>query len=157
AKPRVVRRGDAPDRVPRSGWFGGVASRSARGTRRARRVRGGDVPAARMAGRGLRGILPRVHADPRAGAAPAGISAGRPARGGERRYRGTARDPLGLLVDAEPLPAPGLVRLRNRVRGARADGRAPAPAPAAVPRLAVLPGADREPRDDACEVEPRDR
>ena len=44
----------------------------------------------------------------------------RPARrpGGERRPALAARDPLGLRLDAEPLPAPCLVRLRH---GARAD------------------------------------
>ena len=73
-----------------------------------------------------------------------------------RRARRAPRDPVGLRLDAEPLPPPRLVRLRHgtcRCDRRRVARRAPPP----LPRLAVLPHVRREPRDDACEVVDRDR
>ena len=52
---------------------------------------------------------------------------------------------------------PVLVRLRHRLRGVRRRGRAARVAAPPLPRVAVLPRARREPRDDAREVELRDR
>ena len=43
--------------------------------------------------------------------------ASRPDAPGPRRARRAPRDPLGLRLDAEPLPAPRLVRLRHGARG----------------------------------------
>ena len=63
-----------------------------------------------------------------------------------------ARDPVGLRVDAEPLPAAGVVRLRHGVLGRGHRGAAPP-----LSRLGVLPHAREQPRDDAREVEHGDR
>ena len=78
---------------------------------------GGAVPRARLADAELRRLLPRVHAGRRAGAARPRLAPGAAAR--QRRLpRLAARDPVGLRLDAEPHAAPGLVRLRHRVRRA---------------------------------------
>ena len=75
---------------------------------------------ARLGGRRLPALLPQLHAGRRARAArdrlPPGVAAG-----GRRSQRagGAARDPVGVRVDAEPLPAARLVRLRHRLRGLR--------------------------------------
>ncbi len=80
-------------------------------------------------------VLPRVHADRRAGAAPARLAA----RGAAGRRTGLpprrCGRSLGLRLDAEPLPPAGLVRLRDGVRvaptssscvGSTASGRSSA-------------------------------
>ena len=79
------------------------------------------VPRARLGGPGLPRVLPQLHAARRAGPArdrlPSRITSG---GGGHGRARGAPRDSLGLRLDAEPLPAACLVRLRRglpRVRG----------------------------------------
>ena len=113
---------------------------------------------ARLGGPGVPAVLPQLHAGRRARAARDRLAARLAAGGGgSRRARGAARDPVGVRVDAEPLPAAGLVRLRRRVRRVRPRRRAARLAAAPLPRVAVLPRARREPRDDAREVEPRDR
>ena len=103
-------------------------------------------------------LLPQLHPDRRAGAArdrlPARLAAG---GGGRRRARGAARDPVGVRLDAEPLPAAGLVRLRLGPPRLRARRRATHVAAPPLRRVAVLPRARREPRDDPREVELRDR
>ncbi len=85
---------------------------------------------------------------------PPGVAAG---SGGPRGARGAACDPVGVRVDAEPLPAPVLVRLRHRLCGVRRRGRAARVAAPPLPGVAVLPRLGGEPRDDAREVELRDR
>ena len=75
--------------------------------------------------RALRPVLPRVHAGGRAGAAAHRLAPRAPARG-RRLPLVAARDPVGVRVDAEPLPAPVLVRLRERVRRGRPRRAAPA-------------------------------
>ena len=99
-----------------------------------------------------------LHTRRRAGAARDRLPA-RVAPRGRRcgRARGAPRDPLGLRVDAEPLPAARVVRLWLGVPRVRARRRAARLAPAALRRVAVLPRARREPRDDARQVELRDR
>ncbi len=101
---------------------------------------------------GLRAVLP-VHAGRRLELlAHARLPPGPPAAGERRRPSIRSRRSPGLRVDTEPLPSAGLVRLRNGVRRGRRLRASPS-----LPRLAVLPLARREPRDDAREVEPRDR
>ena len=68
------------------------------------------------------GLLPRLHADRRAGAAGDRLAPRTAARRG-RRGRGAAGDPVGLRVDAEPLPAARLVRRRHRARRRRRPAR----------------------------------
>ena len=98
-----------------------------------------------------RRVLPRVHAGGRARVAQHRLA---PVAAPRRRRvpRVAARDPVGVRVDAEPLPPAGVVRLRRRVRGCghRRAARSVRP-------LAVLPHARAEPRDDAGEVEHGDR
>ena len=69
-----------------------------------------------------------------------------------------ARDPVGLLVDADAHAPARLVRraARRSARSRRRDGRR-ARAAAPVRRVAVLPRDDRQPRDDARQVVARDR
>ena len=92
-----------------------------------------------------------VHACGRARAAQYRLASVAPA-GGSRVPRVAARDPVGVRVDTEPLPAPGLVRVRHGVRVSGCRGAA-----SALRRVAVLPHARPEPRDDAGEVEHGDR
>ena len=66
----------------------------------------------------LRRLLPRVHAGRRARAAQHRLAPVAPA-GGRRVPRLAARDPVGVRVDAEPLPAAVVVRLRHGVRRRR--------------------------------------
>ena len=107
---------------------------------------------------GVRRVLPRLHAGRRARAARDRLAPGVAARGGrDRRARGAARDPVGLRLDAEPLPAAGLVRLRHGARSLGLEGERLDWLRRLYARVAVLPLARREPRDDAREVEPRDR
>ena len=125
---------------------------------RARRRRAGDLPRPRLGGPCVPGLLPQLHAGRRARAARDRLPAGLPARGGrDRRAPGAPGDPVGVRVDAEPLPAAGLVRLWRGAPRLRARGRAACLAPPPLRGVAVLPGAPREPRDDAREVELRDR
>ena len=79
----------------------------------------------------------------------------RPARRPGRRGlpRLASRDPVGVLVDAEPRAAAGLVRLRHGVRRRVGDGEPARPLRA----LPFFRTRRRQPRDDAREVEPRDR
>ena len=65
-------------------------------------------------------LLPRLHADRRARAAGDRLAARAPAGRG-RRGRGAAGHPVGLRLDAEPLPAARLVRRRHRARPTLAD------------------------------------
>src|SRR5581483_8920687 len=142
-QPRVRARGDAPRRVP--------ARRARRhgADRAALRHFARRVPLARGQ-RALRFVLPRVHAGGRARAPEHRLAAGAAARRGGL-LGVAARDPVGLRLDAEPLPAAVLVRLRHRVR-LRRRRRAARP----LSRVALLPRARAEPRDDAREVEHRD-
>ena len=75
---------------------------------------------------GLRRLLPRVHAGRRARAAEHRL-APVPASRGRRVSRLAARDPVGVRLDAEPLPAARVVRLRHGVRRAPTIGRAAPP------------------------------
>ena len=97
-----------------------------------------------------------VHARRRARAARDRLATGLAPRESEpRRACRAPRDPLGVRLDAEPLSAPRLVRLRHGARGGR--GRIARRAPSLLPRLALLPVLRREPRDGAREVVDRDR
>ena len=97
---------------------------------------------ARLGRPGLSALLPQLHAAGRARAARDRLPPGVAARGCRpRRARGAARDPVGVRVDAEPLPAPVLVRLRHRLRGVRRRGRAARVAAPPLPGVAVLPRA----------------
>ena len=129
----------------------GAAARRARAPGGSLRARLPGVRRARARGRGVPAVLPPVHPDRRAGAPGDRIT---PGAADERRagLRLAPRHPVGVRLDAEPLCAPGLVRLRHGVRRRRSR-RAPPP----LPRVAVLPLARGEPRDDAREVEPRHR
>ena len=89
----------------------------ARDARAALRPGGDRLPRARLGEPGVRRLLPRLHPGRRARAAGDRLAPGAPARGERRLSRLAARDPVGLRVDAEPDAAPGLVRLRHRVRG----------------------------------------
>ena len=80
-----------------------------------------------------------------------------PGRRSRRATGGSARDPVGLLVDAEPLPAAGLVRDGHGARRGCGERRRVAEPARALSQLAVLPRAHREPRDDARQVLVRDR
>ena len=84
------------------------------------RARG--LPRPRLGRRGVRAVLPQLHAGRRACAARARLAPRAPAR---RRdfLGGAASDSLGLRVDAEPLPPAGLVRLRHGLRRARRPPR----------------------------------
>ena len=115
------------------------------------------LPRARLGRRRPARVLSLLHAGRRAHAALDRVAPGvAPRRARARRARGAPRDPVGLRLDAEPLPPPRLVRLRHGTR--RCDRRRVARrAPPPLPRLAVLPHVRREPRDDACEVVDRDR
>ena len=63
----------------------------------------------------LPALLSQLHPGRRARAARDRLAARLAARGcGDRRARGAARDPMGVRLDAEPLPAAGVVRLRRR-------------------------------------------
>ena len=101
----------------------------------------------------VRGVLPRVHARRRVGAARRSARARRGGRSSEA-YLAAARDPVGLLVDADAHAAPGLVRRRHAPLA-----RAPAASElrSLYRGLAVLPRDDRQPRDDARQVVARDR
>ena len=117
-----------------------------------------DLPRPRLGRPGVPGVLPQLHAGRRARAARDRLPAGLAARGGRnRRAPGAAGDPVGVRLDAEPLPAAGVVRLRCGLSRLRPRGRAARLAPPPVRGVAVLPGAAREPGDDAREVELRDR
>ena len=84
--------------------------------------------------------------------------ASRPEAAATGELAGAARDPVGVRVDAEPLPAAGLVRLRRGLPRLRARGRAARLAPRASTReWPFFRALAREPRDDAREVELRDR
>ena len=98
--------------------------------------------------RGVRALLPPGVAGRRAGRADDRLAAGvAPDR---RAARGPARDPMGVRVDAEPDPAPVVVRRRQRARGGRA--RAPA---RDVALVAVLPDGVLDARDGALQGRPR--
>jgi Phosphoenolpyruvate carboxylase len=74
-------------------------------------------------------------------------------RPGRRRVsRLAARNPVGVRVDAEPLPAACVVRLRHGLRGRRYRRAAPP-----LSRLGVLSDAREQSRDDARQVEHGDR
>ena len=73
-------------------------------------------------------------------------------RGGRPHARRRPRDPLGLLVDAEPVQPARLVRPRRRPRARRAG-----PPPRDVRGLAVLPRPPRQCRDVAPQGGHRDR
>ena len=76
------------------------------------------APTARSSGRTPRSrASSALHADRRARAARDRLAPGRraPRRRGRRAER-AARDPVGLRLDAEPLPAAGLVRRRHGAR-----------------------------------------
>ena len=117
-----------------------------------------DLPSARLGRPGLPCLLPQLHAGRRAGAARDRLAPRLAAGGGgHRRARGAACDPVGVRLDAEPLPAAGVVRLRRGLPRLRPRGRAAHLAAPPLRRVAVLPRARREPRDDARQVELRDR
>ena len=82
--------------------------------RRARPARGRvarRLPRVRLGRAGVRRVLPRVHAGRRAVAARDRVTPG--AAAGRRRLpRVAARDPLGVLVDAEPRAPARVVRMR---------------------------------------------
>ena len=89
------------------------------------------VPRAGARGPRLRAVLPRLHAGRRARPAGAGLSPGAAVL--ESRLPGrAARDPLGLLVDADANAPARLVRLRYGPGRAGGDGRRRARAPAPV-------------------------
>ena len=98
---------DALGNVPAAG--------RARAAGRALRARVRDLPRARARGRGLRAVLPRVHAGRRARRAGARLAA-RAAPVEPRLPGRPARDPVGLLVDADAHAAAGLVRRRHGAR-----------------------------------------
>ncbi len=122
-EPRGRRRGDAPLGLP-----GGHGRRAVGGRRRAarrslrRRVPG--VLRARPRGRGVPALLPPVHAGGRAHDARDRF-ASREAPGERAGARLAPSDPVGLRLDAEPLPVPVLVRVRLGLR----LGERPRPAP----------------------------
>ena len=116
AEPRGGRGSDAADRLSRRGRDlappnAEHATRWTSWPRRRRRPTGASSGMTRA----FR-VLPQLHAGRRAGAARDRLASRR--RGPKRateRARGAPRDPVGVRVDAEPLPAPGVVRLRHRV------------------------------------------
>ena len=85
----------------------------------------GDLPRAGAPRPGVPAVLPGLHPDRRALAAGARLAPGAPARRGAVAAL-AAGDPLGLLLDAEPLAAAELVRRRQRALGARRAGGRPA-------------------------------
>ena len=87
---------------------------------RALRDRAHRLPCARLGGPWVRAVLPVLHPGRRALPPRPRLAACATARG--RPARVAPRDPLGLRVDAESVPAPCLVRLRH---GARIDGITP--------------------------------
>ena len=158
AEPRGRRGRDAADGVPGRGRPRAAERRRPRHDGRARRRRQCRVPRARLGRPGLPGVLPQLHPGRRARAARDRVTARLTAGGrGHRGARGAACDPMGVRLDAESLPATGLVRLWLGIPRLRARGRAARLAAAALRAVAVLPRAAREPRDDARQVELRDR
>ena len=80
------------------------------------------LSAVRLGRRRLRRVLPRLHAGGGALAARDRVTPGAPA--GRRRLPVLApRDPVGVLLDAEPRAAARVVRLRHGVRRARGGER----------------------------------
>ena len=121
-QPRGRRRRHAARGLPRRARQRAAAGR-ARAHGRALRGRVRDLSRAGARGRGVRGVLPRVHARRRARRAGARLAAR--AAAVERGLPGRpAGDPVGLLVDADAHAAPGLVRRRDGAR--RRSPRAPA-------------------------------
>jgi len=103
---------------------------------------------------GLRRLLPRGHPGPRDPASAARLAAVQAARVGA--HRGLPRDPVGLLLDADPRGAAGLVRPRDRAGGRPRAARRGDPAGDGA-RLAVLLGADLQRRDGMREGRPGHR
>ena len=105
---------DALGNVPPPGGRELMDALSERGVR--------DLSRARARGRGVRPVLPRVHARRRARRAGARLAAG--AAAVERGLSGrAARDPVGLLVDADAHAAARLVRRRDGARPLAATRR----------------------------------
>ena len=103
----------------------------AEGCRRARGMAHGDdrdvedglcrLRGAGAQGPGIHRVLENGHADRGNQRAEARLAPHVPPR--DQVGRGPARHPLGLLVDAEPVCLPGLVRSRQRARAIRRQGR----------------------------------
>ena len=113
-QPRGIARSDAPRSGARAhrrrsaGGRGGDRRRSGR-----QLVHGVPVDRRR---RRVRRLLPRIHAGRRARIAEHRLAPVQASRG-RRVSRLPAGDPVGVRVDAEPLPAARVVRLRHGVRG----------------------------------------
>ena len=149
AQPRGAARGDAARRVPRAQPTPTAAGASSstcspNGSRR-------RVPDARRRPR-LRRLLPRVHAGRRARAAQHRLAPG-PSPGGRGVPRARCARSRGCSRGRRTAAS-----CRRGTAAARRSGERPSGGAApALPRLAVLPHARAEPRDDAREVEHGDR
>ena len=118
-QPRGRGRGHAAGRVPRRARQRAAGGR-ARAAGHAVRALLRDLSRARARGPRLRAVLPRLHAGRRARPAGARLAPG--AAPLEPRLPGrAARDPVGVLVDADAHAPARLVRLRHRARRRRGE------------------------------------